>query len=146
MDNFFYIWVVVGLLCLLLEMGHPGLFLFLSFALGALVTAISTICIESPVTQCTIFLVASLVSLVVLLRWVKNTVDKEHAYQKTNTQALLGMRAFVTKDINSDAPGEVKIGGELWTARGLHNQSIKAGTQVSIVQVRGAHVVVEPVN
>lgn len=145
MGNLFYIWVIVALLFVLLEIGHPGLFLFLSFALGALVTAFSAVYSDSLMSQCVIFLLASIGALVVLMKWVKKTIDKEHAYQHTNTQALVGRKALVIKDIYVDMPGEVKIGGELWMARALHDHYIPAETQVIVVQVRGAHVVVMPV-
>lgn len=145
MGNFFYIWVIVSLLFVLLEIGHPGLFLFLSFALGALITAFSAVYSDSLMSQCVIFLLASIGALIVLVRWVKKTTDKDHAYQYTNTQALVGKHALVIKDISVDIAGEVKIGGELWMARTPHNQHLPVGTQVIVVQVRGAHVVVMPV-
>ena len=40
-----------------------------------------------------------------------------------------------------DKPGEVKINGEIWTARA--NEVITKGETVEIVVVRGAHVVVK---
>lgn len=134
-------WAIVALLCVLLEIGHPGLFLFLSFSIGALASTFSALVFDSLVRQCVVFLIASMVALIALIKWVK--ADKEYPHQKTNTQALIGRRALVVKDIGTDSPGEVKIGGELWMARGSSNYSIEAGTHVRVVQVSGAHVVVE---
>lgn len=146
MNNFFYLWIVVALLCLLFEMGHPGLFLFLSFCFGALASAFSSFLTDSWVAQCLIFLGVSVTALLVLLRWVKKSTNIDHAHHKTNTQALLGKHALVTRDIAADTPGEVKVGGELWMARAAQEGPIKAGTKVIVRMVRGAHLVVEPLD
>lgn len=144
MNSFFYLWIIFAVLCVLLETVNPGLFLFLSFALGAFITAFFALFISSLATQCIVFLIASMGSLILLIKWVKKTTEKSHVDQKTNTQALLGRQALVVRAIYPDSPGEVKIGGELWMARAVHNQSIEVGSRVIVVQVRGAHVVVEP--
>lgn len=144
MNNFFYLWIVVALLCLVFEMGHPGLFLFLSFCFGALASAGISIVTDSLIAQCLLFLGVSVASLFVLLKWVKKNIDEDHAHHKTNTQALVGKHALVTRDIAPETPGEVRVGGELWMARVLTEGHIKAGTKVIVKMVRGAHVVVEP--
>lgn len=145
MNNFFYLWIVVSLLCLVFEMGHPGLFLFLSFCFGALASAFSSVLTDSLVIHCLVFLGVSITALCVLLKWVKKSTGIDHAHHKTNTQALVGKSALVMRDIAVDSPGEVKVGGELWMARAAHDGHIKAGTKVVVKMVRGAHVVVEQV-
>lgn len=146
MSVFFYLWLIIALLCVILEMGYPGLFFFLSFALGALITAGSTLFYISFVMQCVLFMVASVVSLVFLIKWVRCSSDRDLAHQKTNTQALIGRKAVVMRKIHAAQPGEVKIGGELWMARSFRDQAIEIDTQVTVIQVCGAHVVVEPVS
>jgi membrane protein implicated in regulation of membrane protease activity len=145
MNNVFYLWIVVALLCLVFEMGHPGLFLFLSFCFGALTSAGISMVTDSLITQCLVFLGVSITALCVLLKWVKKSLDTDHAHHKTNAQALVGKQAIVTRDITVEGPGEVRVGGELWMARAAHEAPIKTGTRVIVKMVRGAHVVVEPI-
>ncbi len=88
----------------------------------------------------------SIISLIIMVKRINSIVDKDYAYQRTNTQALLGKHAFVMKEILSESSGEVKIGGELWAARSVHGTFISAGSRVIVIQVKGAHVVVEAVS
>ncbi|MDP3888950.1 MAG: NfeD family protein [bacterium] len=147
MDNLFYAWLIIAILFVLLEMGAPGLLFFLSFAFGAAISAFSTFFIFSFMQQCLIFLVATIVALWVLNAMLKRKMYTHNAtYQKTNIYALQGKLAVVVKTIAPGKFGEVKLGGELWSARAVHNANIEVDTEVKVVDVRGAHVIVEPVH
>ncbi len=63
----------------------------------------------------------------------------------TNANALIGKEGIVTEAINPDQPGYVKIQGELWLARSLAKTQLQKGTLVRVVNIRGAHVVVEEI-
>lgn len=141
MDNIFYFWIVVGLIFLLIEIGHPGLFLFLSFAIGAGVTAVLSLYNSSFSVHCLTFLGVTFVAFMLLSRWLAKK-EKAHGH-RTNVYALLAKRAIVTKTIAVDAIGYVKIGGEVWAASSVHNDEIKQGVAVKVVAIKGARLVVE---
>jgi membrane protein implicated in regulation of membrane protease activity len=63
---------------------------------------------------------------------------------RTGTEALVGNQATVVERIaNSDNEGTVKLEGEVWTARAYDEDSvIEAGTQVHVVEIRGATALV----
>lgn len=67
------------------------------------------------------------------------------SYYRTNADALIGKDALVIAAISSDAPGYVKVQGELWLARSSHTY-LPIDSRARIVGVRGAHVIVEPHN
>jgi membrane protein implicated in regulation of membrane protease activity len=66
-----YSWFALALILAILEMVFPGLFLFLSFSLGAIVAGIASIWIESIVVQSLFFLGGTLVALFGLRYWIK---------------------------------------------------------------------------
>lgn len=144
MNNLFYVWLIIALLFVLLEMGAPGLFFFFSFAFGAVCSAFSTFLTDSIVHHCLVFLVGTTCALWVLNLWVKRKARKYHPHQKTNIYALQGKRARVIKAIMPAKSGEVKIGGEVWAARAVHDEQIDVQEEVEVIDVLGVHVIVKP--
>jgi len=57
-------------------------------------------------------------------------------------EALVGRKAYVTKDIRPNEMGLVKFEGQIWTAGAASDDEIKVGETVKIVSVEGAKVVV----
>jgi membrane protein implicated in regulation of membrane protease activity len=59
--------------------------------------------------------------------------------------ALVGKQGVVVDEVSAHA-GQVKIGGELWTARPFDEQeTIEAGATVDVFEIRGATAVVHKV-
>lgn len=75
--------------------------------------------------------------------FVKRT---QHTILRTNIYALEGQKALVTAGIEPPAAGQVKVNGQIWTAYSLHDEPLSVGTQVIIMQVRGAHLIVREIN
>lgn len=144
MENLFYMWLVVAALCLIMEVGNPGLFFFLSFFFGALAATIATVYADSWIAQSVIFFVGTLIALVILKYWVKS-YEQDTKVPLTNVYALQGKRGVVIIDITNNQPGQVKISGEIWSARSVHNEHIKVDATVEVVSVHGAHVQVKEV-
>lgn len=142
MNKISMLWFLAALGFLILEMGHPGLFFFLSFSLAAVATVVLTFfLIDSYEYQAIFFLVSSAAAWYVLYRFVGMVrVNQE----KSNVAALVGRKVLVVQDIYPNRPGAVKFDGSIWTAH-VHNEVCIKGTIVIIQVVRGAHVVVVPV-
>ena len=64
------------------------------------------------------------------------------SHQKTNIDALVGLRAHVTQAIEKNGTGYVKLNGQAWMARSVDGARIEISIPVNIVAVRGAHLVV----
>jgi membrane protein implicated in regulation of membrane protease activity len=143
MHIFFY-WIALALILLLLEAGHPGLFFFSAFSIGALSAAFASIWIYSWVAQCSIFLAATVCALCILRYWVAHYVHKGQEHYHSNIYALIGKRAVVITEITSIHPGRIKIDGDSWVARSINaHETIDVGSVVEIVQVSGSHVKVK---
>ena len=55
---------------------------------------------------------------------------------------MIGSKAIVVSTVDADG-GQVKIGGEVWSARGVGgHRPLPPGTPVTVVEVRGATAVV----
>jgi len=61
---------------------------------------------------------------------------------RTGIDAVIGSRATVVSTVDASG-GQVKIGGEIWSATGVDgHRPLPPGTSVTVVEVRGATAVV----
>jgi membrane protein implicated in regulation of membrane protease activity len=80
----------------------------------------------------------------VLVRPVVRSHLKMPPRIRTGAAALVGKRAIVLERIaNGEGVGCVKIEGEVWTARSLHDDEvIERGKLVEVVDIKGATALV----
>ncbi len=141
-----YWWLIVALVFLILEMGHPGLFFFISFFFGGLFAAGVSCFTDSIMHQVLTFFGSTMVALYILRHYAVGMIGKNRPHQPTNFYALKGQRATVTQTIMAEKAGLVSIGGQVWAARSTHSrETIASGDVVEVVDVRGAHVIVKKV-
>lgn len=145
MKELIYIWLVVALLFVLCEIAHPGLFLFLSFAVGACCAAMVNWLGYGIIAQCSVALVTTVLGFIVLYGWLRlrGYTGPKHGAHPSNIYALPGKQGTVIRAVVPHKSGTVKVNGEIWSARSVHNKSIDKGAVVEIVHVRGAHVIVK---
>ena len=139
------VWIVIALFLLFAELGAPGLFFFVSFAFGALVSAFFSMFFFSLTVQLTMFISVSLATFFVIRVLLKRAKfsDVHHESVESNIDALVGKTAVVTKLIKTSARGHVKIGAEEWVAQSVENQEIEVGERVRVVSVSGNKVLVK---
>ena len=69
---------------------------------------------------------------------------KQPPLLRTGTSALVGRSAIVIEEV-TDRAGQVRIGGELWSARTYdESQVIPAGSTVDVFAIEGATALVHP--
>lgn len=141
------IWIIIALTFLFAELGSPGLFFFVSFALGALVSAVFSMFSFCLSIQVMTFVSASILTFFVIRKFLQRAKFSDIQYERseTNIDALVGKTAVVVKDIKNLACGRVKIGGELWVARSDENEVIEVGEVVCVVAVSGNKVLVKKI-
>ena len=128
------IWFLVGLALLILEFAMPGLIIFF-FGVGACVVAIVCLVTEISINvQLIIFIGASVLSLLLLRKWLKgvflgHTVSKQDL--KENLEEFVGQKAVVKERIVPKAGGKVEFHGTNWTAQA--DQEIAEGAVVEII-------------
>ena len=131
------IWFLVGLLLLMFEFMLPGLIIAF-FGVGAWLVAL--LCLLSDYvqgsinTQLIIFILASVLSLLCLRRWLKgifmgHIVSKQDMTE--NLEEFMGQRAVVIETITPKAGGKVEFHGTNWVAQA--DAEIAEGAVVEII-------------
>lgn len=139
-----YIWIVIALAFLFAELGTPGLFFFVSFAIGSLCASILAFCGYVLVLQCVFGLIVSVASFFVIRKYLKKSKLSEVHYEKpeTNIDALVGQEGVVVSVIKPNSKGRVKIGGEEWVAEVDGDFVLSRGAVVFVLRVEGNKVIV----
>ena len=110
-------------------------------AVAAVLAAVAGAVGAGVAIQLVVFIVASIASLA-LLRPIAVKHLRTPARLRTGTAALVGSRALVLQRVDSDG-GQVKIGGEVWSARAYdETQVIEPGKRVEVVKIEGATALV----
>jgi membrane protein implicated in regulation of membrane protease activity len=126
------IWFLIGLGLLLLELVLPGL-VILFFGTGAWVTAL--VCALADISlnvQILIFLVASLLGLVLLRKYLKKRFfNKKDMEVKDPLEEFAGHQAKAVEDFKNGV-GKVEFKGTQWTAK--CDEPVSRGTWVTIVR------------
>ncbi len=132
------IWLIIAGIFLIIESATTG-FLVFWFSVGALIALVCSFFIESVITQTTIFLIASTI-LIFATRKFCNKFLKNDAPETINT--IVGKVGTVTVDIDPiKAVGQVKIGGESWSATA--EAPIEKGAEIVVEKVQGVKAVVK---
>ena len=136
------IWVIVAGVLAAVEVATLTLVLGMmsvSAAGAAVVAALGA----PPAVQVAVFAGGSVV-LLALVRPVARRHRHMPAAIRTGAAALVGRRGTALTQIDQHG-GQVRIGGEVWTARSYdETQVIRAGASVDIAQIDGATAVVIP--
>lgn len=138
MSTMFWVWLTAAVVFLILELMTPT-FIFACFVVGSIgAGAFGYFYPDSYAWQVGIFIVLTTV-LFPLTRTLAQKITKESP-QKSNIDALIGEVALVTKAIDPDLGGQVKIEGEIWSARA--DEQISENEKVKVVSISGtkAHV------
>ena len=128
------IWFLSGLIMLLSEFAMPGLIIFF-FGIGAWLVAL--ICLFTDISiniQLTLFLIASILLLVSLRKWLKNIfVGRTDPKESTDEllQEFVGGKAVVIREIDPQTGGKVEFHGTNWNAES--DEIIDQGTSVQII-------------
>ena len=135
-----YVWLIAGVLIMLLEIGTPGLFFFLSLACGAFVAALGAFLEFSLFSQCWLAVIGTIISFMLLKSFITRTKKNS---PRTNVDALIGQKALVIQAIEPRSTGRVKVNGEEWPAIADHQTILQKGTIVHIIRIDGNKLLVK---
>ena len=114
---------------------------FIWFAVGALGALLVSALGASVWVQVAVFLGLSALALI-LVRPVAARLLKP-GVSPTNADRILGQTALVTQTIDNIAQtGQVKLGGQVWTARSEDGEVIPEQSKVRILRIEGVKVIV----
>jgi membrane protein implicated in regulation of membrane protease activity len=136
-------WLALAILLGVAELFSLGLVL-LMLAGGALVGMLVAL-LGLPVAVQVIAAVAASVGMLALVR--PSVVRRLHTGPELTLghAALVGKQAVVVSEVSADA-GQVRINGELWTARPYdETRIIPQGARVDVLQIKGATALVHEI-
>ena len=143
MDWTMILWFALLLFFLIVEASCPIHLVSIWFAAGSLVALIASFLGAPLWLEAALFLVVSGAMLALFWPFTKKFLNPK--VEKTNVEALVGTRGYVTSYIdNLTAVGQVKLGAMEWTARSTSGQPIEAGTRVRVDRIEGVKVYVSP--
>ena len=127
-----YIWLIIAGLFIIIETFTSG-FLIFWFGIGALVSMIISI-----------FIISSVILIFATKPFVKKFTNSQTI--STNINSLIGKTGIVVKEIDNLASvGQVKVNGELWSAKSIDNQIISENTKVEIIKIDGVKLIVKTI-
>ena len=137
------IWVVVAVVLLIAE-ATTSAFVAIYFGLAAIAAAaVAAAGLGAPV-QLVAFAALSVGALTLTRPALKRAAGKT-AVIRTGVDAMQGRIGVVTRAIAELEPGQVKVGGETWTARCFYDEEpIAAGSRVEVVKIEGVTALVIP--
>ena len=110
-------------------------------AVAATIAAVVALAGAGLAAQWVVFIAASLGTLLVLRPIARRHLRTPPSI-RTGTAALVGGRATVLERVDGDG-GQVRIGGEVWSARAYdEDDSFEPGARVEVMKIEGATALV----
>jgi inner membrane protein len=137
-----WIWLGAALFLGFAEMVTAGFFM-LPFAVGAVIAAVLAFLDVDPAIQLVVFIATSVLSLIILQRFVRRTDEDQ---PPVGANRFVGQKAVVLESIDRAAGiGRVRMDTEEWRAT-TDGDPINKGVEVTVVEVRGARLVVDAID
>lgn len=135
------IWFVLLIVFGVIEAATVGL-VSIWFALGALAALIAKFLSAGVTVQITVFIIVSVICIIATRPLVKKLHSK--SIQSTNADRCIGQNAVVIEEIdNMNAKGQVKVNGNVWTARSENDEIIPVNAVVKTVRIDGVKLIVK---
>ncbi|MCF6461146.1 NfeD family protein [Clostridium sp. Cult3] len=136
----FIVWMIIFAATFIIEMFTVSL-VSIWFSVGALVAILLEYSGLMFSTQIIGFIITSGLTFLVfrpaLMKHIKTPKIR------TNIDSIIGKTGEVVKDITPLSYGQVKVSGQIWTAKSLDDRDIKSGTLVEVVQIEGVKLIVK---
>jgi membrane protein implicated in regulation of membrane protease activity len=140
LDNLPWFWFVLTVFLTIIE-GFTMALTTIWFALGALVLIPLSFLPLPFSVQVLLFL---LISGSFLFFTRPFAIKKLHiGKEKTNIDSLIGASALVVKTITKFEKGEVKLQGNIWTAKTENETELVEGSECTIVRIEGVTAIVK---
>ena len=131
-------WLITFIVLLFIELITINL-VTIWFVIGSLAAMGVSYFTDSFLLQLLVFVVVSTVSLIITRPLIKKF--KTYTVEATNSDRVLGKIGEVTKKIEENKYGEVKVYGNTWTA--YSDQPIDVGEKVRVLKIDGVKLIVE---
>ncbi len=141
-DNVWVVWLALGAGLALTELATLD-FTLLMLAAGAVAGGVTALIFPGLLwLQIAVGVVVAVAMLGLLRPTLLRKVRSMPGY-RSSLDKLVGSTGTVVVEITANA-GEVKVSGEVWTARSVDGSSIGTGEQIEVYRVDGATLLVYP--
>lgn len=129
-----HVWLIAALVFIIVEIFTAG-FAVACFSVGCVPAAIVAACDGAVVWQFVIFALGTFLAFALVRPLVLKLCDKscDPKTAGSNMDIIIGRTAVVTKKIEKNGFGRVKIDGDDWKARLEDNGSAEIGEKVTVV-------------
>ncbi len=138
------IWILVSVLCLIVELGSGDLFL-LCFAIGGLGASLTAALGMGIVPQLISMALCSLLSIYFIRPVALRYLHRNDENRVSNADAIIGREGFVSQAIEAGGFGRVAIDGDDWKAVSADGSAIPLKTKVRVVGRDSIIITVEKV-
>lgn len=139
--NSLYFWGAVIVICVAIEAFSLDL-TAIWFAVGGVAALIAASIELGIYPQLIIFVLFSAALLILVRPFCRRFLKTKN--EPTNADRIINQVAIVTEDIdNVKETGEIKVCGQLWSARSADGANIPSGTQVCVLEIRGVRAIVK---
>ena len=138
-------WLIAAGVFFIIEMATIG-FLIFWLGIGALLAMVTSFITDSILIQVIVFVVTSTL-LLIFTRPLVNKFIKTPKEVKTNAYSMIGKKGIVIKNINNiEGDGQIKVDGEVWSAKSNTDEVIPKDTEIEIIEIDGVKAVVKKIN
>lgn len=135
-------WLIAAGVFFIIEMATIG-FLVFWLGIGALLAMVTSFITDSILIQALVFIITSTL-LLIFTRPLVDKFIKIPKEVKTNAYSIIGKKGIVISKINNiEGIGQIKIDGEVWSAKSATDEDIPENTEVEIVEIDGVKAVVK---
>jgi len=137
------IWLIASGIFFIVEMITTG-FLVFWLGIGSLLAMLTSFITNSIIVQTIVFVVSSCILIPLTKPLADKFINKKTV--PTNSYSLINKRGIVTVDINPiEGVGQVKVSGEIWSAKTDDESIIFQGTEIEVIKIDGVKLVVSPI-
>ena len=136
-------WLITSGIFFIGEIMTVGFLLFW-FGIASLISMVVSFFTSNLVIQMVVFLVSSVILILATKPFVKKFMNKKNI--ATNAYSLIGKTGLVIQKIdNVKGIGQIKVGGEVWSAQSEDNSVIPVNTEIELTKIDGVKAIVKPI-
>ncbi len=128
-----WMWVLVGIALLVVEMVTPGGLFALFFGIGALATAVAAAAGAGDILQWLLFTATSLV----LLTTLRRTLQEKLRSPTVAVDAIVGQEVILLGDLPAGGEAKAELRGVPWSARAVSGVPLRAGQRCRVERMDG---------
>jgi membrane protein implicated in regulation of membrane protease activity len=138
-----YIWIIIGIVFLIIELFTPGFYHF-SIGIGGVATGVLGRLTGTEWQWHLLIFVITTFATFLLMKRFASFLLKPPIAQESNVNALIGQTGIITKSLEPNQKGYVKLQDEEWSCIASEcTDTIPEGTLVEVIKLDGNKLTVK---